>query len=1647
MRYRYDPPANGADFELLCLRLLQEEWKLPQLQLYGHLGDPQEGIDIFDSVGTPPSRAAQCKLHDRGKSIPPTEIRKEVSKVRKSSQKITEYYILTTAKKSKKVQDEVLRINKEHQEEGLFRVEVLAWEDLEVLLNSHPEVRQEFYESVPGYVAAVLKTKLADLESKLDQIGEKIELPSLPLIRSRIEVEHLDTAVPFTAEIGALAGSETPAVVSEATLRQLALLIGKNRLVVILGDVLDASVALPQALLGQSLSQKAGLEHTDLYLAGSRIEERHGRTELVDVARRELQGVNGSPTLPYQSLAALPISTIVSLYPDPVLEKLLVTQEHGFRSIVADDDLVVFDLEPGRKELFLLGGSARFNTGLLLTQKDHEGLIERTTHLARGLRDRLALRDILLLGCNLMDRKFKKLFYWLTRHRTRKEGLLFVSGPAMLDEFWMSWNTILLNENPANLLIRLSAYASSLDPITAEEPISVTVTAQAPYKYLDYYETEDKPLFFGRDEEVRRFAREILSAQRRVTVLCGRSGVGKTSLVKAGLIPFLEGGGEIITAYARCDQDTERAIVDRVRARSSCSKPINHESPTHLASALRECYANDPRLQIIFIDQTEEVFIKLGRHELDSLASALEECLSDPDGVTRFVFIIREDFLSRMAILGEKLASVLSSSCRLDDLSWDAAHSVILKPATLCGVRVEEGLADAILADLSPDKVLPAHLQIVCDRVFCACEDEKVMTLLTYQELGRASLILRNHLEQAMTRISPGLEPAARSVLAALVTSERTKVPLPLDEIAARAGLDLETASNANHDLIHRCRLVREVLGKVGFFELSHESLAESISVWLSEIQARTRAVQELLDREVSSSRKLAEYVIKRDRLRLIDENSESLYLNHDALKLVVASYAVQRDIPEFWRSKLQTLAPEDAWEALFIRPVRANPFVLEELLLDRDLLRISLGSRGGLPLDIESRLEEWCRRSDSETIYQVIPLLNRFETLRFGEALLQRLVDFPRDEIKRIIRLVSDHLIINLVEAVDAAVKGSRSWGALPAIVATLLEAADVRSATARMRPQLLHALRVLLRSPSREQADLANAEYARFVIAEYNAGIPLVGVEDIDKVAIIPIVLGAEDDLADAGISFLLATRSYDHLESLLCSMERLSKPRRAVLESNLREAGNFGAEVVARALAKTTPNEPLLEFGCSLFSDYWRAYPLGPNALMLRDGLLDILERISGNHTLLIARSFQALQATDLAEAFIARLPAVNSETALEMLKLSWPDWGWLAAAVASRFQDQRVHREVASQCRGRISEISTRAIIAIIRQGGLIAWDTAKALACAMDEFERPPQEIEAILTVLRESKVELGTAQYIIILWLRIQLCDVSINYATVQLAILSILCTDQRSRLRELDNIEICLVLKAVDYWLTRAGGFSAVEPMVRRQALDALRDLRSRSEDSDRTLGKLFASDPAAGAYLWHGSLAEQEGFIDQLLLSPATPGEGVIKLLRQFSANGHVIVRAKAAYALAYWGNPAGFKAAVFLLGRRGRNKILKPALDICATAVREYAKHLSEADISSVLLEETVAHLVLPELLESRGTMLLANTELLGLVLKALSQLPWSEARELRLKFVQLPPELVEALSAVAARGDSKQRYQAEQILKVRKEHERGCKHQGT
>jgi tetratricopeptide (TPR) repeat protein len=194
MQYRYRQPHNEDAFEEFCLTLLREHWSLPTLQRYGHRGEQQDGVDLFDVGGRSPIRGVQCKHHDVQKTLPPKELEAEVIKARNFPEKLDEFYVLTSAKKSTQAQRKVQSINKDHAAKGLFTVHLLTWDDIERITDHCPSAQEALAVQAPQVVRRMLKAELQPIQESIRGQGNDLHGAGLDEVKENLEDGQLQIA-------------------------------------------------------------------------------------------------------------------------------------------------------------------------------------------------------------------------------------------------------------------------------------------------------------------------------------------------------------------------------------------------------------------------------------------------------------------------------------------------------------------------------------------------------------------------------------------------------------------------------------------------------------------------------------------------------------------------------------------------------------------------------------------------------------------------------------------------------------------------------------------------------------------------------------------------------------------------------------------------------------------------------------------------------------------------------------------------------------------------------------------------------------------------------------------------------------------------------------------------------------------------------------------------------------------------------------------------------------------------------------------------------------------------------------------------------------------------------------------------------------
>ncbi len=197
MQYRYRQPHNEDAFEEFCLTLLREHWSLTTLERYGHRGERQDGVDLFDVGGRSPIRGVQCKHHDGQKTLPPKELEAEITKAKNFPEKLDEFYVLTTAKKSTQAQRKVQSLNKEHATKGLFTVYLLTWDDIERITDHCPSAQEALAVQAPQVIRRMLKAELQPIQESILGQGNELHGADLDEVKKNLEdgqlliAEHL----------------------------------------------------------------------------------------------------------------------------------------------------------------------------------------------------------------------------------------------------------------------------------------------------------------------------------------------------------------------------------------------------------------------------------------------------------------------------------------------------------------------------------------------------------------------------------------------------------------------------------------------------------------------------------------------------------------------------------------------------------------------------------------------------------------------------------------------------------------------------------------------------------------------------------------------------------------------------------------------------------------------------------------------------------------------------------------------------------------------------------------------------------------------------------------------------------------------------------------------------------------------------------------------------------------------------------------------------------------------------------------------------------------------------------------------------------------------------------------------------------------
>lgn len=394
-----------------------------------------------------------------------------------------------------------------------------------------------------------------------------------------------------------------------------------------------------------------------------------------------------------------------------------------------------------------------------------------------------------------------------------------------------------------------------------------------PFVGLRPFDKADAHLFFGRDAQVD----ELLSRLRtqRFVVVMGTSGSGKSSLIRAGLIPALEGGfiasagsawrvavirpggnpignlsSALIGAYAsviKNDLATHRAILEAVLRRGCFG----------LVDAVRECPVARTEPLLVVVDQFEELFrfkASADRHAASDHAAAFVKLLlqaaRQAEHPIHVVITMRSEFLGDCAEFPELPERINEGLFLIPRLTRDQLAEAIIGPAAVAGARVAPSLVQRLLNDVGDDPDQLPVLQHALMRMWQRLAKEPGKGQLSLEHYGAVKGLdeaLSDHADEAFAELDAGQRLIAERIFKCLTERGRghrdVRRPTRFAELCEIAdGSEDAVAVVLEHFRREGRSFIMPAYGQTllpeTFVDLSHESLFrkwERLRLWVAE--------------------------------------------------------------------------------------------------------------------------------------------------------------------------------------------------------------------------------------------------------------------------------------------------------------------------------------------------------------------------------------------------------------------------------------------------------------------------------------------------------------------------------------------------------------------------------------------------------------------------------------------------------------------------------------------------------------------------------------------------------------------------------------------------------------------------------------------
>ncbi|TCJ30281.1 BTAD domain-containing putative transcriptional regulator [Parafrankia sp. BMG5.11] len=347
-----------------------------------------------------------------------------------------------------------------------------------------------------------------------------------------------------------------------------------------------------------------------------------------------------------------------------------------------------------------------------------------------------------------------------------------------------------------------------------------------PYKGLARFDEEDARYFFGRDRVIDQLVTRCAAAALLAVV--GPSGSGKSSVVRAGLVPALRAGvlpgsdcWDIRVVRTGAIGVADLAMFDTDRADGPGATDAGVADVTAVgpqAGGVGAGAGPASAVRLLVLDQFEEAFTAWRDGDRELLIDKLVRALRREDGRLRLVLTVRADYYGRFARYPE-LARLVDNSVLVGPMTPDELRQAVERPARVAGLETEPEFIDTVLADAHHE---PGVLPLLSTALLATWErrDGRVLSAAAYRDAGGVAGALTRLADSVYEAFDTDGRAAVRRLFLRLATpgegGAETRRRVPRAELA-----DIPRMEAVLAQLIER----RLVVAADGTVEVAHEAL------------------------------------------------------------------------------------------------------------------------------------------------------------------------------------------------------------------------------------------------------------------------------------------------------------------------------------------------------------------------------------------------------------------------------------------------------------------------------------------------------------------------------------------------------------------------------------------------------------------------------------------------------------------------------------------------------------------------------------------------------------------------------------------------------------------------------------------------------